>query len=200
MLRAVFPERFENAPAPVRRPVGRPEPFMVPEPAPGRRTNPGIQSLAALVRRHGAMEQLVPHRLGHDALTVANRLDGDSAEVLERAGGHPYLVDLSSNAIGTNVEAYAGIVRKWSQRRAIAAVCQETAGEAGEHDSDAMELASNLAARLDALCSESREANVLCALPAEPSRESLRRRNGGSALERRRFRGDGTGVCVRVDR
>ena len=119
-------------------------------------------------RIFGALARLAPAGLGHDALTVADLLEGAGGTVLEDAGGLPYLSDLAFNAAGANVETWAGIIRKYAERRRLAAIGAELTEAARAPDSEPLALVSDFATRLDAMHAQSTPAEVVTTWADDP--------------------------------
>lgn len=99
----------------------------------------------------GAVERLATIGAACDALTVADRLDGDGSDVLVRAGGLAYLTDLVNNATGTNIAAYAGIVRERARLRTLVKAGAETVTLARSAGANAGDVADRMRSMLDAL-------------------------------------------------
>ena len=100
---------------------------------------------------YGGIERLESIGAAHDALSVADRLEGDDGDVLERVGGLAYLAELARNATGTNIVAHAGIVREKARLRAIAKVGTEAAALARAGGASADDVAARMRSMLDAL-------------------------------------------------
>ena len=106
----------------------------------------------------GSVERLASIGAAHDALTVADRLEGDGREVLERAGGLPYLTTLAVDfGTGPNVAAYAGIVRARARLRAIAKAGADAAELARVPGADPTDIEARARSMLDALPASERE-------------------------------------------